>query len=716
MTLRLSFPRRHTYLVILALIAIIGAYSSSLAQRPFLGYSDSTTAVESRTEAKLQPLIKPADLDTIVRYLSGENRIAGSESDIRVRDRVVSMLEESAMAVTIHPYKVYLPYATSVSLEMVSPTKKIFQLKEKQYPGEGRVNGPEYPWANGYSGSGTMQAPLIYVNYGLRADYDTLDSMRISVRGKVVLARYGRSYRGIKARLAEEHGAVGLMLYTDPGGDGYAAGDPFPEGRARPMDGVQRGSIYNGHGDPTTPGYASTEDADHLSLEAAQVLPKIPVIPISAAIALELFSHMNHRDIPNSEWQGYLPLRYHVGGQSPVVKLSVQTDGKLRTIWNTVAMIPGSELPNEWVIVGGHRDAWGPGAEDNGSGAAAVIAAAKAVSALALQGMRPRRTMLFATWDAEEWGIIGSTEWVEQYGREITTRTLLYINEDECATGRLFEASSDPLLRPFIWDVTLSVADPTGGSIYDRWKAHLKPVASPDIHGGVAEPAVGLLGGGSDFSSFYGHIGVPSINQGFDGLFGQYHSMHDNYYYVKHLGDTSFAYHAAITRLLATEALRMANADVVPYDYEELVISIQAFASSLSIETPQDWNAVPQFVALDSALTRMRVASALMNSARDRAIAAMNPMQKHQVNTRLHKLIYLFMPMGGLPDDPWTHNQLVTSDPENGYADLTLPGLHSSLKKKAKQEFIDQLASLTMSVEGATREIVDITRLIRDGK
>jgi N-acetylated-alpha-linked acidic dipeptidase len=715
MTPQLSFPRRPIHLATLVFLALISLSQTSVAQQPFLGYSDSTTKVERMREEKLSQMIKPIELDTLVRYLSTENRIAGSESDKRVRDRTAAMLEAAGLSVTNATYHVYLPYATAVSLEMTSPKKKKFELKEKIYSGESKPNGPAYLWANGYSASGMVEAPVIFVNFGLHADYVALDSAHVSVKGKIVLARYGRSYRGIKARLAEEHGAVGLLLYNDPGGDGYATGDPFPEGAARPMDGIQRGSIYNGHGDPTTPGYASTTDAEHLAIDSAQTLPKIPVMPISATIAQEIFAAMNHSELPVADWQGYLPLRYHLGGQLPILKLSVATDGASRDIWNTIGMVAGSELPNEWVIVGGHRDAWCPGAEDNGSGAAAVIAAARAVSELARQGNRPRRTIVFALWDAEEWGLIGSTEWVEQFTRDVLTRTMLYINEDECATGHNFDAGSDPLMRGFLWNVTASVNDPRGGSIYDQWQKRWKQPPSGNANVST-EPPIGLLGGGSDFTSFYGHLGVPSLSQGFSGPFGQYHSMHDNYFYVKHFGDTDFVYHAVVTKLIATEALRMANADLLPYDYKELASSIQGFAHSLSFEAPKDWDTGELFSKLDSALVKMRDAAGEMNAIKDQKLSALSIAQKHALNQRLHKLLFIFMPMGGLTYDSWTHNTLVTSDPDNGYADLTLPGLHSLLKKKAKQQFLDQLIELTTSTEGATRELIALTTLLRVGK
>ncbi len=713
MTSQLSFPHRSAaFCVALLLLAVLNP-SSGFSQTAFLGYSDSLTVLERQREARLSERIKPEELDSLVKFLASENRIAGSESDHRVAMRSAKMLEDAGLSVITYPYHVYLPYATTVSLEMTSPIKKKFILKEKIYPGETKANGPEYPWANGYSGTGAVQAPVIFVNYGLQADYTALDSVHVSVKDRIVIARYGRSYRGIKARLAEEHGAVGLLLYNDPGGDGYATGDAYPDGAARSMDGIQRGSVYNGHGDPTTPGYASTLDAPHVSPDSGEVLAKIPVMPISAAIAQEILSAMNPSAIPENGWQGYLPLRYHLGGELPIVKLTVQTDGKSRDIWNTVGTVTGSELPNEWIIVGGHRDAWGPGAEDNGSGAAAVIAAARAVAALAHEGIRPKRSILFALWDAEEWGLIGSTEFVEQFGRELTSRALLYINEDECATGHHFDASADPLLRSFVWDVTASIADPSGGSIYDRWKANWTAGLKPENV--VGRPPIGLLGGGSDFTSFNGHIGVPSINQGFDGPFGQYHSEHDSYYYVKHFGDTSFVYHALIAKLMAVEALRMANAEILPYDYGELASSIQLFAHNLSLETPKAWADSEKFVTLDTALSRMKAAATTMNQMLANS-SAMSLGVRHQLNQQLRKLIYVFVPIGGIPNDPWTHDQLVTSDPGNGYADLTLPGLHASLKKNAQQEFDDQLLALTASTEGATREIASLTQLFLKGK
>ncbi len=504
------------------------------------GFTPDHEKAELAIEKKLVDAIKPDTLRAIVTAISKKVHVAGTPEQVVTRDYVINRWKKAGLSTKVYPYEVDLPLAKSSSLEMLTPVKKTFGLHEDKTAYD--PQGSEYPWVNGFSASGTASGDVVYVNYGLHEDYHLLDSLHISVKGKIAIARYGKSYRGIKAQLAELHGAAGLIIYPDPSGDGYDEGDVFPAGPMRSSGGIQRGSIYNGHGDPTTPGYASVPGAHRVPADSMYVTPKIPVIPISYGIAQEILGSMHGHDIPNSSWQGGLAFRYHIeaANDAPVsVKLHVECDTGLKPIWNTVATVEGSTWPDEWVIIGGHRDAWCYGTEDNAAGCASSVAAAEAFAKLAKEGIRPKRSVLFVTWDAEEWGLFGSTEWVEQLEKELGAKAIVYINQDECATGTSFSAGADPSLRSLVYEVSKSVPDGSGTLVYDAWSEHAEKTKKNE------EPEIGLLGGGSDFSPFYNHLGIPSLEHGFGGPFGQYHSNHDNIGWTMHFGDSSFRYHAA---------------------------------------------------------------------------------------------------------------------------------------------------------------------------
>jgi N-acetylated-alpha-linked acidic dipeptidase len=347
--------------------------------------------------------------------LSAEAHVAGTPAQVRTRDYVLEQMRAMGLQTEVRSYSVFMPHVTSVRLWRVAPGEKELPLGEPAVTGDSTSTKWQYPTVNGYSGVGDATDEVVFVNYGLIEDYARLDSLGVSVRGRIAVARYGRSFRGIKAREAERHGAVALLLYSDPQSDGYVRGDVYPEGPMRNWDGVQRGSVFNGAGDPATPGYASTTNAPRLT-EDKMELPRIPVVPISYGNASELLAGLRGRGVPTG-WQGGLPFRYHVGPGPVVARVQVIDDRATqgtKQIHDTFGVIFGSELPDELVIIGAHRDAWGPGAADNVSGTVSVLEAARAVADAVRAGLRPKRTIVFATWDAEEWGLIGSTEYVEE--------------------------------------------------------------------------------------------------------------------------------------------------------------------------------------------------------------------------------------------------------------------------------------------------------------
>ena len=679
-----------------------------------IGFGSGHSAPELEIEKKLVAAIRPDTLRTIVANISKEVHVAGTEAQKRTRDYVIDRWHRAGLTTTIDPYDVYIPHALGSSLELLAPQRKTYYLQEHMISSE--PQGAQYPWVNGYSASGSATGEVVYVNYGLHEDYRDLDSLGISVKGKIALARYGRSYRGIKALLAEQHGAAGLMIYPDPSGDGYDVGDIFPDGPMRPIDGVQRGSVYNGHGDPTTPGYSSIPGAHHLPLDSVSNLPHIPVIPISYGIAEELIRNLHGRDIPSSQWQGGFPFRYHLGEGTEKVKLGVTSDTGLKHIWNTTAIIKGSTWPDEWVIIGGHRDAWCYGAEDNAAGCASVVAAAEAFAKLGKEGIHPKRSVLFLTWDAEEWGLLGSTEWVEQREPELTKKAVAYINQDECATGSSFGSSADPSLRELIYEVTKSIQGPHDNTIFSEWVKEEHPFTQS---GEEPRPEIGLLGGGSDFSSFYNHLGIPSIEHGFSGPYGQYHSNHDNIEWTLHFGDSTFAYHAASSQIAAVEAMRLANADILPFDFEELGRWLASVVYPAKLHVMREFQDTAVFSLLDTAIAQFREAAKNYSLLREtKALSARSPLLKDEnklaaINQQLRSVGLAFTKSEGLASDSWERNMLVISDPKNGYADLKLPAIEIALRNRSQTSVEREVKDLAEHVRNATKILDEVSAELR---
>jgi N-acetylated-alpha-linked acidic dipeptidase len=682
----------------------------SCVHAQMIGFSAAAERNERAVEEKLMRAIVPDTLRAIVTAISKEVHVAGTPAQARTRDYVLDRWKRAGLSTKVYSYEVYIPHAKSSSLEMLSPAKRIFALKEDKIPSES--NSAEYPWVNGYSASGTVTGDIVYANYGLHQDYHDLDSLHISVKGKIVIARYGKSYRGIKAMLAEAEGAAGLIIFSDPSGDGYDAGDVFPVGPMRSSGGVQRGSIYNGHGDPTTPGYASIAGARRAGPDSMYPTPHIPVIPISYSVASEILGAMHGHDIPNAGWQGGLAFRYHITGGSSDnsqvrLKLSVESDSGLKPIWNTVAMVEGSTWPDEWIIIGGHRDAWCYGAEDNAAGCASVVAAAEAFAKLAKEGIRPKRSVLFVTWDAEEWGLLGSTEWVEELEKELGAKAIVYINQDECATGSSFSAGADPTLRSLVYDVSTTIQDGNGYSIYSEWSKH----SEQNANGKEKQPDIGLLGGGSDFSPFYNHLGIPSLEHGFGGPFGQYHSNHDNIEWTLHQGDSTFQYHAASSQFAAVEAMRLANTDIFPFDFAELGHWLSGAVQNIKKQALKDDHDSLGFNSLEMAIDSFTTVAKEYSAARDKkglsedSPLLRNPTLQDSFNREIRSISRAFLAPEGLFFDKWERNMLVLSDPDNGYADVELPAITIAIRRKNSAEKQLAVEELTRSLKQAAQAL-----------
>jgi N-acetylated-alpha-linked acidic dipeptidase len=671
------------------------------------GFANSDVAAQRRFEQLLVDAIQPPILQELSRDLSQEPHVAGGEAQRRVRDYIVRRFEEWGLDPEVATYEIYLPWPTEVSLSVIEPaqdsdgwTRRTLTLREEVVPEDPTTALEQYPWVNGYSGAGSVEAEIVYVNYGLHADYALLDTAGVDVRGKVVLARYGGSFRGIKARLAEEHGAAGLIMYSDPADDGYVRGDVYPEGRFRSATAVQRGSVIGHWGDPTTPGWASLEGAERLDphREGGPV-PGIPVIPLNWGAAQGILAAVRGAPIPSQDWQGGLPVRYHVGPGPVRVALTVRHDDGYKDIHDVVVVIEGSEFPDEVVVMGGHIDAWNAGAGDNVSGASSVMAAARAFSELVRQGIRPKRTVIFAGWDAEEWGIIGSTEWVEENAEALRAGGVAYLNQDGIAGGPNFRGSGSPSIKSFLTDVAGSVPHFDGGTVAEAWRDQL------DL-GPTEYPGMGNLGGGSDFAGFYNHVGVPSLNYGFGGGSGIGHSAYDTHAYMSRFADPGFVQHATSSRLSAVAALRMANATLLPYDYERFGHEMAALVLAVAgdVQTDVERQAV---TAVVRAFERLESAGATLALARTQALEeGIDSAAASKANQEL-RLVERAMTRGeGLVGRPWFKNLMFAADYDNGYATIAVPSVQEAIRAGDAQRTVQEAGDLVDRVDSAVAHVI----------
>lgn len=674
------------------------------------GYSPQSATAERATEADVITRPSPTVASAHSKFLSLQPHMAGTPAQARTRDYVVSQMKSWGLETEVRSYRIWMPHPLSTRVWRISPNPTELNLQEGPIPEDTTsVSFPQVMPFNGYGAAGDVRGEVVYVNYGLIEDYAQLDSMGVSVKGKIAIARYGRSFRGIKAREAEKHGAVGLMIYSDPADDGYVRGDVYPVGPMRPSHGIQRGSVMNPNGDPSTPGYPSTANAKRIPLSQMEV-PHIPVLPISYGNATELLSGLTGKSIPQP-WQGGLPFRYHVGPGPVQARMAVTTDASTnpyKEIWDTFGIVRGSEFPDEIVMIGGHRDAWGPGAADNVSGTVSVLEAARAISEQVKAGKRPKRTIVFATWDAEEWGLIGSTEYVEEDSLRLSRSAVAYLNQDDVAQGLNFSAGGSPSLRGLLRDVAKEVPDPSRqGSVYDVWRKRANLAADS------LEPQMGDPGGGSDFAGFYNHLGIPIVDWGFGGPQGVYHSAYDSYHWMSKFGDPTFDVHATVARIGAAMLLRIANAEILPYDYVEFARTMRRFASQVDQAiADKRWNV--SSAGLSAAITRMETTAVAFNTARDRALTAqLAPGTAKQVNASLLETERQLTRPKGLVTRPWFRNLIYASDENNGYATMVLPSVNEAIRAGDQLVVGQELTDLAQRFDAATRTLQVATELLR---
>jgi N-acetylated-alpha-linked acidic dipeptidase len=641
---------------------------------------------------------------------------------------VVEWLGAAGLEVGYDSLVLYMPHPERVAVERLSPEPMTLELLEPALASDPATQGEAVPVFSAYSGTGSAEGEVVFVNYGLPADYQLLDSLGVSVAGKVLVARYGRSFRGIKAREAEKRGAAALLLYSDPASDGFERGEVYPGGPMRPPRGVQRGSVLNATGDPSTPTEPSVPGAARVPEERMRGVPGIPVVPVGYGAIAELIGPLGGPEVPES-WQGGLGFTYRVGPGPTVARVEVQTergDAAYHPAFNTIAAIPGTTWPDEWVIIGAHRDAWSPGSIDNVSGTTSVVAVARAFAAAAARGFRPRRTVVFATWDAEEWGVIGSIEWVEANAERLRASGVAYINQDAVVSGSRFGGGASPEMKSLLLEVVREVADPeTGRSVYEEWRE--RSVAAGSDGTGEVAPSVGDLGGGSDHKGFYQHIGIPALGFGFGGRGGVYHSMYDTPTWMERFGDPGYRYHATVARIAAVAMARLANADVIPLDHvsmariirerlDKLEADAMEVAGALQTGEPGIGDAAAEggpngsAAELRADLLALRERLALFGAEAEAVAAARNewlagappdPRTAGLVNSRLREVGFALTSDKGLPGDSWSRQVLFASDPDNGYAALPLPAARLALRAGNLREMGHRLRALGGSLERA---------------
>jgi len=639
----------------------------------------------------------------------------------------------------IEQYDVLFPTPKERLLEMTAPTRFKATLEEPVVAVDPTSNqrAEQLPTYNVYSIDGDVTAPVVYVNYGRPEDYEELDTAGVSVKGAIVLARYGGSFRGTKPKIAAEHGAVGCLIYSDPRDDGFFAERVFPDGPMRNKDGVQRGSVLDlpvSSGDPLTPGIASIPGAQRLALRDAPTLTKIPTLPISYGDAQPLLAAMGGRMAPVA-WRGALPVTYHLGPGPTQVHLKVAFNWDIKPLYNVVARIQGSAFPDEWIIRGNHHDAWVNGAADPVSGLAPLLEEARAIGQLVTRGWRPKRTLVYAAWDGEEPGLIGSTEWVEHHDAELREKAVLYINSDGNSRGFL-QASGSHTLEHVVNEVAKAVTDPeTKGSVWKRWQARVIASASGDRRAEArARPdlRIGALGSGSDYTPFLQHHGVASLNLSFGGFDddGIYHSIYDDFYHFSKFSDPGFLYGRALAQFAGSLTVRLAEADLLPFEFGNLADTTQTYVRELqallrqrqddvrernrqisdgvlaAINDPKEPRPIPaldevppalNFAPLENAATALTRAAERYKTATARVSSDSAVLR--QVNAKLIQSERQFIDEAGLPRRPWYRHLLYAPGFYTGYGVKTIPGVREAIEEKRYAEAEREAARAAAAVD-----------------
>jgi N-acetylated-alpha-linked acidic dipeptidase len=709
--------------LLLTSLAIVGAQTASEPGSLF-GYKDFS-AEQAKTDQTFLAVPSAQLAGEELKTLTAEPHIAASPEDYKTAQYVASKFKEAGLETEIVPYKAWLNMPKEVKVQAYDADGKLLMtgpVKEHVDGNEPFQDDPRVtPAFNGSSPSADITAEVVYANYCRPEDFNKLAEMNIDVAGKIVMCRYGGNFRGVKVYIAQEKHAAGVLIYSDPMDDGYYRGDMYPHGPYRPATAVQRGSIqymFKYPGDILTPGIASRPDlpaSERIKPDQAASLPTIPSEPLSYHDAAPILEHLGGPDAPR-DWQGALPFTYHTG---PGVKvhLLLKMDYEYSTIWDVTGRVPGTEFPNEWVVAGNHRDAWVYGAVDPNSGTAAMLESVHGIGALLKTGWKPKRTIFFCSWDAEEEGLIGSTEWAEDHADQLA-HAVAYFNTDVGVSGPNFDASAVPSLKDFIRDITKEVPSPKGGTVYEQWKKS-QAEASARHHLGVQEHAseenapvdkdvrIGDLGSGSDFTPFIQHLGVPSTDIGSGGPYGVYHSVFDDYAWFVQNADPTFVYEQEMARVFGLEVLHMADADVLPYDYVTYGRQLTAYLESA------------QKKAAEAGMNNIDFAPALAAAQNFTALAQQVKEKQKQpgaigdlrlFNNQLRKVEEGLLNQAGLPGRPWFKHTIYAPGEYTGYAAVVIPGVNEAIDAKNDARAQQQMTALTGALNRADDTLQALTK------
>jgi N-acetylated-alpha-linked acidic dipeptidase len=680
-------------------------------QPAVFGYRDFSAQAKIEEQFLAVPDAKLAGQH--LKTLTREPHLASTPEDRKTAEYVAQKFRVAGLETEIVPYRVLMNQPRQVRVEAYDSNGKLLMSgpTREHVDGDPFQNNPRaaIPF-NGSSGSGDVTAEVVYANYGRLEDFDRLAAQHIDLRGKIVLVRYGANFRGVKVYIAEQRGAAGVLIYSDPHDDGFYKGDAYPMGPWRPETGIQYGSvqyIFKYPGDPETPGVASTLDLpDSARVSAYGNEPHIISIPISYHDAAPILQAMKGPAVP-ADWQGALPFHYHLGPGGVKVHLVSQQDFQRRIIWNVIGKVRGTQYPEEWVVVGNHRDAWIYGAVDPSSGTAAMLETVHGLGVLLKQGWRPKRTIVVASWDAEEEGLIGSTEWVEQNAQALE-HAVAYFNTDVAVSGTDFTASAVPSLKQFVRELTRSVQSPMGGTVYQQWRIS-HPLQEQQSKSGEheakkapaasAEVEMGDLGSGSDFTPFFQHLGVPSTDIGSEGPYGVYHSVFDNYAWYTMNADPNFVYLQEMARVLGLEAVRMADADVLPYDYPAYATAICSYMDAAKAKAA-DRGIELDFTPAQAAVARF---SAAAERAHQAQVVASGDLPR--LNLALRQTESALLSEQGLPDRPWFRHTIYAPGEFTGYSAVVLPGVNEAIDARDAKLAAQQLTVLTQALDRAARTL-----------
>ena len=726
--------------------------AQGLSQDSLMGFSAERVKQQLQWEKTFDSLLSHENPNKWMQYLASHPHHLGSAKDKANAEYIAALFKKWGYDVNIETYDVLFPTPKTRALQLQGAHPYTAKLQEAIVPQDKATaqRSEQLPPYNAYSADGDVTAPLVFVNRGVPADYEVLERMGIDVKGKIVIAKYGGSWRGIKPKVAAEHGAIGCIIYSDPLDDGYSVGDVYPKGPYRPATSVQRGSVMDMPvypGDPLTPGEGSTKNARRLDRAEAITLMKIPVLPISYEDALPLMKSLKGPVAPAS-WRGGLPITYHVGPGTDKVHLKLEFNWQNKTLYNVIAKLKGSELPDEWVIRGNHHDAWVNGASDPVSGIVSEMEEARVIAEMVRRGYKLKRTLVYCAWDAEEQGLLGSTEWTEDHREELTKKAVLYVNSDATARGFISAAGSHTL-EPFFNEVASAVIDPqTGVSIRDR--SYAKKINSQSTAESLKDLGdknlkLGALGAGSDWSGFLQHLGITTLNLSFqgEGEGGEYHSIYDTYDHFTRFMDPGFHYVVALAKTAGRVMMRMANAEVLPLDYKSLATTVMDYRDEIKklldnmrnetklrnkmvsnnlfklAEDPQDKllpvameDTVPRldFSALDRSLDSLKATAAqyrkLSSSATD-----VTPGVQRQLNVILYGSERQLLTEKGLPKRPWYRHQVYAPGYYTGYGVKTLPGIREAIEQRQWKEAQENIRIVTRRVQDyhqLVKQAVDI--------